>query len=168
MLRPQQMSPEPAVGAPWLEGYPCPRARTWATLPQETTGPRAPSGTLEIQGRRLHAWAGQPGLGQFCQAARLIPSGLPSSSLPRGLGLSPCPLGSGAHPEAEAALRPCSALGKGQQGGREPVHQPGPLHRPQKPVRPPPPQRAVWPGPSARERGSDPGPLSCPHRSPGP
>lgn len=113
VLCPQKMSLEPGVGAPWLEGYPCLRAPTWATLPWETTSPRAPSGTLEIQGWRLHAWAGQPGLGQFCQAARLTPSGLPSSSLPLNLGLTPCPLGSGAHPQAEPALRPCPELGRG-------------------------------------------------------
>lgn len=57
-------------------------------------------------------WAGQPGLGQFCQAALLTPNDLSSSSLPLGLDLTPCPLGSGAHVEAEPALKPCPVPGR--------------------------------------------------------
>lgn len=94
------------LGLPGLRDTPAQGLPTWAKFPWEPTGPKAPSGTLEIQGWRLHAWAGRPGLGQFCQAA-LLPTGPPSSSLPLGLSLTPCHLGSGAHLEAEAVLQPC-------------------------------------------------------------
>lgn len=82
-------------------------------LPWEPTSPKAPSGTLEIQGWRLRVWAGLPGLGQFCQ---LLPSPRPA----------PHPLSFGPWAREEAELPQSPALCCRQRaGGREPVHRPG-------------------------------------------
>lgn len=72
----------------------------------------APSGTLRIQGRWLHAWAGLPGRGRLHQAALLAANGLPSSSLPLGLGLTPSVLGFWGPPGDQAYPQALSCAGQ--------------------------------------------------------
>lgn len=136
---PGTRSPSSLAGGMSLPGIP-----TKAKLPWEPASPKAPPNTLEIQGWRLHAWAGQPEQGGFARRLSTLHPAYPPSS-PLGPGLTHHPLGSEAHLESEPDLRPCPVPGR-WQGHRKPLPRLSPPHGPWKPGRPLPPQGAVLAG----------------------
>lgn len=90
-------------------------------------------------------WAGQPGLGQFCQAALLTPNGLANSSLPLGLDLMG-PMWRQSLPESRAL---CWADGRDAENlCTGPTHSP----RPERPLLPT--EQSGWEPVLGREAGA--------------
>lgn len=95
-----------AGGTPLPTGFP-PGPRSPGNLQ-----PRGPIWHLRDQGRRLRAWAGQPGLGLFCQLLSSLLTASPAPPSPPGPAPHPCPLGPGRWVPGRGL---CWAEGRGQR-----------------------------------------------------